>query len=259
MTFANLPLFGVLGGLAALAALLFVLQRLRTRHIEVTVADDVVLVGGGARRAGAGFLGTLPPLAGVFAHPAHLRPAVACLGRPRGGFSTCRGLPCVVLGRLRAHGQASGRGTRAVGPEGGSAIPADGSPGSDLGRRLQLEVAAGRRGCAVARPASGIPDARRGAVGAERPAALAQHPRRLAGALGTGDLRTRPGGRRNARRAARRHSRHQGRRLPRAADGCRHRGVRHRPGAIGRPAACGCLDDGSRALARRNRCDRPVG
>ena len=37
MTFANLPLFGVLGGLAALAALLFVLQRLRTRHIEVTV------------------------------------------------------------------------------------------------------------------------------------------------------------------------------------------------------------------------------
>ena len=37
MTFANLPLFAVFGGLAALAGLLFVLQRLRTRHIEVTV------------------------------------------------------------------------------------------------------------------------------------------------------------------------------------------------------------------------------
>lgn len=37
MTFTNLPLFAVLGGLAVLAALLFALQRLRARHIEVTV------------------------------------------------------------------------------------------------------------------------------------------------------------------------------------------------------------------------------
>ena len=37
MSFANLPLFAALGGLAVLAALLFALQRLRARHIEVTV------------------------------------------------------------------------------------------------------------------------------------------------------------------------------------------------------------------------------
>ena len=41
MTFANLPLFAVLGGLAALAGVLFLLQRLRPRHVEVTVATTL--------------------------------------------------------------------------------------------------------------------------------------------------------------------------------------------------------------------------
>src|SRR5205814_6815643 len=41
MTFANLPAAWVLGGLAGLAALLFVLQQLRTRYRDVTVVTTM--------------------------------------------------------------------------------------------------------------------------------------------------------------------------------------------------------------------------
>ena len=62
MSFANLPLFGVLGGIAALAALLFLLQLLRIRHIEVTVPTTIFWQAA-AREA------PVRVLRGVFRHP----------------------------------------------------------------------------------------------------------------------------------------------------------------------------------------------
>ena len=62
MSFANLPLTGVLAGIAALAGLLFLLQLLRIRHVEVAVATTIFWRAA-AREA------PVRVLRGVFRHP----------------------------------------------------------------------------------------------------------------------------------------------------------------------------------------------
>ena len=62
MSFANLPLLGVLAGIAGIAALLFLLQLLRIRHVEVAV-PTTLFWRAAAREAPVRVLG------GVFRHP----------------------------------------------------------------------------------------------------------------------------------------------------------------------------------------------
>ena len=62
MSFANLPLLGVLAGIAGIAAVLFLLQLLRIRHVEVTV-PTTLFWRAAAREA------PVRVLRGVFRHP----------------------------------------------------------------------------------------------------------------------------------------------------------------------------------------------
>ena len=261
MSFANLPLLGVLAGIAGIAALLFLLQLLRIRHVEVAV-PTTLFWRAAAREA------PVRVLRGVFRHPlAYLLVLAICtllwlaFAGPEAHDDRTSAYRVLFLDGS-AHTAAGDDYQRAVDQaEGRSRRITRGTPGSDLGRRTQHQAVEGGRGSPAPRAPAGEPRAGCGAIGLERAIAAARIARGHPGVRGVRRIRPCPGGFHRARGPAGPHARQPRNQLSRKRIESGHRGARRQPGGIGKLGPRRPSDPDFRHPRRRGRgrCRRPPG